>query len=156
MRVIYNDSGIFTNEMKECFNAEETIYLSSDGEAWLFTNMEVFNEMDNKFQFKNKRDIFPIDLETYIRYQYEEIELNYFGFDICVADYREIVLELIENGYLDIYNNNWDKGIDEHIRDAAMEGLRIEMEETLVKMIDDGWDINELKDAISNALYMRK
>ena len=156
MRVIYNDSGIFTNEIKECFNADKTIYLSSDGEAWLFTDMEVFNEMDNKFQFKNERDIFPIDLETYIKNKYEDIQLDYFGFDLWIEDYGELVLETIENGCLDICNNNWDKAIDEQIRCAVIEGLRIEMEYVLVRMINDGWDINELKDAIPNALYMRK
>ena len=39
MRVIYND--FITEEMERIFNEEGTIFLSSDENAWLFTDMEV-------------------------------------------------------------------------------------------------------------------
>ena len=49
MRVVYND--FITDEMEKAFKAESSVYLSSDGSAWLFTDMEVFKKMDKKFQF---------------------------------------------------------------------------------------------------------
>ena len=42
MRVVYND--FITDEMEEAFKEESTVYLSSDGSAWLFTDMEVFKK----------------------------------------------------------------------------------------------------------------
>ena len=157
MRVIYND--FITEEMERIFNEEGTIFLSSDENAWLFTDMEVFNEVDKEFQFDIETDeresIYPIDLDTYLRNKYEDKYLNYFGFDICIADYSEIVLEAIENDWIDLYCENWDKNIDEYIKVAALDGLKFEMEETFIGMIDDGYDIDQFKDIVSNAMSIR-
>jgi hypothetical protein len=153
MRVVYND--YLTEEMEAAFKAEKTVYLSSDGKTWLFTDKDVFYEMDKKFQFQDKIDTYPIDLETYIDNQYEEMNLNYFGFDICVADYGEMVLEIIDTGNLDIYCDGWDEKIDEQIKSAALDGLKFEMEDVFMEMIDDGYDVEQFKDMVSNALYRR-
>lgn len=157
MRVIYNFS--ITDEMEEVFKKEETIYLSSDGEKWLFTDMSVFDEMDKKFQFdvdtEKKQHAYWVDMEGYINNQYEEENLTYFGLRINMTDYDELVLELIDNNQYKLCCEGWDKVIDEWLRACTMEGIRMGVEDIVCQMIDDGWNISELKDAVSNALYMK-
>lgn len=157
MRVVYND--FITDEMEKAFKEESTVYLSSDGSAWLFTDMEVFKKMDKKFQFDLDTDerehIYNVDIEEYINNQYEEVELNYLGIHIDIVDYDELVLEVIDNNENDLCCEGWDKVIDGWIKASAMTGFAAEVEDAIVKMIDDGWDISELKEVVDSALFRR-
>lgn len=157
MRVVYND--FITDEMEKTFKAEESIYLSTDGEKWLFTDMEVFNEMDKKFQFDidtEERDhVYNVNMEDYLNNRYEEDRVEYFGLYIEYTEYSELVLEIMENNEGDLCCDTWEEVIDKWMKAVLIDGIKMEMEEIFEKMIDDGWDIRDMKDVVSNALYTK-
>ena len=152
MRVVYND--FITDEMEEAFKEESTIYLSSDGSAWLFTDMEVFKKMDKKFQFDVETDeresVYNVSIEDYISNTYEERVAEYFGFNIEFADYD--VSDVCEDNVSDLCNNEWDKTIDAWMKADVILEIKIEMQETLKKMLHDGYDIAELKTVVEDVM----
>ena len=152
MRVVYDD--LITDEMREAFNTEESVYLSSDGSAWLFTDMEVFKKMDKKFQFDVETDeresVYNVSIEDYISNTYEETVAEYFGFDIEFAGYD--VSDVCEDNVSDLCNNEWDKTIDAWMKADVILEIKIEMQETLKKMLHDGYDIAELKTVVEDVM----
>ena len=150
MRVVYDD--LITDEMREVFNTEESVYLSSDGSAWLFTDMKVFNKLDKKFQFDVETDeresVYNVSIEDYISNTYEETVAEYFGFDIEFAGYD--VSDVCEDNVSDLCNNEWDKTIDAWMKADVILEIKIEMQETLKKMLHDGYDITELKTVVED------
>lgn len=145
MRVVYNDW--ITEEMETAFKAEESIYLSSDGDDWLFTDMEVFNQMNERFQFNvdldDREHVYNTDLEHYIYNRYEESYFDYLGCNIHLPAYTDCILELIDN--IGLEGKDWDKTIDANIKWRVMLEVRERVEESLHKMFDSGWDLTELK-----------
>ena len=152
MRVVYDD--LITDEMREAFNTEESVYLSSDGSAWLFTDMKVFNKLDKKFQFDVETDerepVYNVSIEDYISNTYEETVAEYFGFDIEFAGYD--VSDVCEDNVSDLCNNEWDKTIDTWMKADIILEIKIEMQETLKKMLNDGYDIAELKSVVEDVM----
>ena len=152
MRVVYDD--LITDEMREAFNTEESVYLSSDGSAWLFTDMKVFNKLDKKFQFDVETDerepVYNVSIEDYISNTYEETVAEYFGFDIEFAGYD--VSDVCEDNVSDLCNNEWDKTIDAWMKADVILEIKIEMQETLKKMLHDGYDIAELKTVVEDVM----
>ena len=152
MRVVYDD--LITDEMREVFNTEESVYLSSDGSAWLFTDMKVFNKLDKKFQFDVETDeresVYNVSIEDYISNTYEETVAEYFGFDIEFAGYD--VSDVCEDNVSDLCNNEWDKTIDAWMKADVILEIKIEMQETLKKMLHDGYDIAELKTVVEDVM----
>ena len=152
MRVVYDD--LITDEMREAFNTEESVYLSSDGSAWLFTDMKVFNKLDKKFQFDVETDeresVYNVSIEDYISNTYEETVAEYFGFDIEFAGYD--VSDVCEDNVSDLCNNEWDKTIDAWMKADIILEIKIEMQETLKKMLNDGYDIAELKSVVEDVM----
>lgn len=157
MRVVYNS--FITDEMEEAFKKEESIFLSTDGEKWLFTDMEVFNEMDKKFQFdidtEERGHVYNVDMAGYFRNRYEEDRIEYFGLYLEVTDYDELVLEIIDNNEGDLYCDNWEEVVDKWTKAILMDAVKMELEEIFEKMIDDGWDIRDMKNVVSNALHTK-
>ena len=152
MRVVYDD--LITDEMREAFNKEESVYLSSDGSAWLFTDMKVFDKLDKKFQFDVETDeresVYNVSIEDYISNTYEETVAEYFGFNIEFADYD--VSDVCEDNVSDLCNNEWDKTIDAWMKADIILEIKIEMQETLKKMLHDGYDIAELKTVVEDVM----
>ena len=152
MRVVYDD--LITDEMREAFNTEESVYLSSDGSAWLFTDMKVFNKLDKKFQFDveidERESVYNVSIEDYISNTYEETVAEYFGFDIEFAGYD--VSDVCEDNVSDLCNNEWDKTIDAWMKADVILEIKIEMQETLKKMLHDGYDIAELKTVVEDVI----
>ena len=153
MRVVYDD--LITDEMREVFNTEESVYLSSDGSAWLFTDMKVFDKLDKKFQFDVETDeresVYNVSIEDYISNTYEETVAEYFGFNIEFAGYD--VSDVCEDNVGDLCNNEWDKTIDAWMKADVILEIKIEMQETLKKMLHDGYDIAELKTVVEDVMY---
>lgn len=152
MRVVYDD--LITDEMREAFNKEESVYLSSDGSAWLFTDMKVFDKLDKKFQFDVETDeresVYNVSIEDYISNTYEETVAEYFGFNIEFAGYD--VSDVCEDNISDLCNNEWDKTIDAWMKADIILEIKIEMQETLKKMLNDGYDIAELKTVVEDVM----
>ena len=152
MRVVYDD--LITDEMREVFNTEESVYLSSDGSAWLFTDMKVFDKLDKKFQFDVETDeresVYNVSIEDYISNTYEETVAEYFGFNIEFAGYD--VSDVCEDNVSDLCNNEWDKTIDAWMKADVILEIKIEMQETLKKMLHDGYDIAELKTVVEDVM----
>ena len=152
MRVVYDD--LITDEMREVFNTEESVYLSSDGSAWLFTDMKVFDKLDKKFQFDVETDeresVYNVSIEDYISNTYEETVAEYFGSDIEFAGYD--VSDVCEDNVSDLCNNEWDKTIDAWMKADVILEIKIEMQETLKKMLHDGYDIAELKTVVEDVM----
>ena len=151
MRVVYDD--LITDEMREAFK-EESVYLSSDGSAWLFTDMKVFDKLDKKFQFDVETDeresVYNVSIEDYISNTYEETVAEYFGFNIEFAGYD--VSDICEDNISDLCNNEWDKTIDAWMKADIILEIKIEMQETLKKMLNDGYDIAELKTVVEDVM----
>ena len=152
MRVVYDD--LITDEMREAFNKEESVYLSSDGSAWLFTDMKVFDKLDKKFQFDVETDeresVYNVSIEDYISNTYEETVAEYFGFNIEFAGYD--VSDVCEDNISDLCNNEWDKTIDAWMKADIILEIKIEMQETLKKILNDGYDIAELKTVVEDVM----
>ena len=152
MRVVYDD--LITDEIREVFNTEESVYLSSDGSAWLFTDMKVFDKLDKKFQFDVETDeresVYNVSIEDYISNTYEETVAEYFGFNIEFAGYD--VSDICEDNISDLCNNEWDKTIDAWMKADIILEIKIEMQETLKKMLNDGYDIAELKTVVEDVM----
>ena len=143
MRVVTNC--FITEEMKNEFKNEQSCYLSSDGEYWLFTDMKFFNKMEKKYKFDEEleeRDgigIHNMNIREYIELVYEDKEADYFGYNIS-----------------DLCNNEWDKTIDAWMKADVILEIKIEMQETLKKMLHDGYDIAELKSVVEDVLCREK
>ena len=156
MRVVYND--FITEEMEEAFKEESTVYLSSDGSAWLFTDMEVFKKMDKKFQFGLDTDererVYNTDISDYISNTYEETVADYFGFDIYLSEYDET--DVCEDNISDLCNNEWDKTIEAWIKVDVVLEIKERMREVIRDMLHDGYDITELKGIVDDVLYAEK
>ena len=157
MRVVYND--FITEEMEEVFKAESSVYLSSDGDAWLFTDMEIFNKLDKKFKFNTETEererVYNTDIQGYIYTTYDGTVAKYFGFDIELSEYDEDVALVCENRIKDLCNNEWDKKIDAWVKFDVMTEIRIRVEKNLQDMIKDGYDLTELKGIVEEVLkYM--
>lgn len=158
MRVVYND--FITEEMEEVFKAESSVYLSNDGDAWLFTDMKVFDKMDKKFHFDIETDerehVYNTDIQSYIYNTYEESVAKYFGFDIELSEYDEDVALTCESCIESLCNNEWDKTIDAWVKcDVVME-MRERVREILQTMIEDGYDLTELKGIVEDILDENK
>ena len=156
MRVVYND--FITDEMEKAFKAESSVYLSSDGSAWLFTDMEVFKKMDKKFQFDLDTDerehVYNTDISDYISNTYEETVADYFGFDIHLSEYDET--DVCEDNIECLCNNEWDKQIEAWIKVDVVLEIKERMREVIRDMLHDGYDITELKGIVEDILYMEK
>ena len=151
MRVIYNDW--ITKEMEAAFKEQETVYLSSTGNEWLFTDMEVFYDMNEKFHFdmetEEREHVYNVDLEKHIYDKYEEDRFEYLGCNIELSDYAECVMETVEFNGLE--GNDWDKTVDEWLKASVMTEVREQVTESLSQMIKSGWDLSELKGLVERA-----
>ena len=156
MRVVYDD--LITDEMREVFNTEESVYLSSDGSAWLFTDIKVFNKLDKKFQFDLDTDerehVYNTDISDYISNTYEETVVDYFGFDIHPSEYDET--DVCEDNIECLCNNEWDKKIEAWIKVDVVLEIKERMREVIRDMLHDGYDITELKGIVDDILYAEK
>lgn len=152
MRVVYNE--YVTDEMAKVFKGEKSIYLSTDGHQWLFTDMNVFNEMDKKFKFDietEERDhVFNTNMEDYLTFRYEEDVIEYFGLNIEVSDYNECVLDMIENNKSDLCCNEWEEVIDKWMKVFVIDEIKSRLKDIFSKMINDGWNIKELENIVSD------
>ena len=156
MRVVYND--FITEGMEEAFKEESTVYLSSDGDAWLFTNMDVFKKMDKKFQFDIETDerecVYNTDISDYISNTYEVTVADYFGFDINLSEYDET--DVCEYNIEYLCNNEWDKKIEAWIKVDVVLEIKERMREVIRDMLHDGYDITQLKGIVDDILYEEK
>lgn len=154
MRVVSNC--FTTEEMEKEFENEQSCYLSSNGEYWLFTDMKFFNKMEKKYKFNEEleeRDgmgIHNMSISEYIELVYEDKEAEYFGYNISFADYD--VSDICEDNVSDLCNNEWDKTIDSWMKADVILEIKIEMQETLKKMLHDGYDIAELKNVVEDVM----
>lgn len=153
---LYND--FITDEMEEAFKEESTVYLSSDGSAWLFTDMGVFKKMDKKFQFDLDTDerefVYNTDISDYISNTYEETVADYFGFGIHLSEYD--VTDVCEDNIECLCNNEWDKKIEAWIKAEVVVEIKERMREVIRDMFHDGYDITELKGIVDDILYVEK
>ena len=154
MRVVTNC--FITEEMEKEFANEQSCYLSSDGEYWLFTDMKFFNKMEKKYKFDEEleeRDgigIHNMNIREYIELVYEDKEADYFGYNISFAGYDET--DVCEDNIECLCNNEWDKTIDAWMKTDVILEIKIEMQETLKKMLHDGYDIAELKTVVEDVM----
>ena len=155
MRIVSNC--FITEEMEKEFENEQSCYLSSDEEYWLFTDMNFFNKMEKKYKFDEELEerggmgIYNMNISEYIELVYEDEEAEYFGYNIPFADYD--VTDICEDNIYDLCNNEWDKTIDAWMKANVILEIKIEMQETLKKMLHDGYDISELKTVVEDVMY---
>lgn len=150
MRILENN--FTTEEMEKDFIESGHCYLSSDKQFWLFDDMNFFNEMNAKHCFEGEDEddgIYNTNLQDFIEMIYEDKYVDILGTKVCMGGYAEITAEILEeNDYL-LFQNDWDKVIEEHLKSSIMTGVKMDLMDDIIKLIKDGFDITEIKDAIS-------
>lgn len=154
MRILTND--FTTDEMKKDFTESGHCYLSSDKKYWLFNDMSFFNQMNSKYHFDEKDidgdDIFwNSNLQNFIEMLYEEKSIEILGIHVWMSGYAEITAEILEeNDYL-LFKDDWDKVVDKYLKSSIMTGVKMDLMDNVTFLIKNGFDITEIKDAISMA-----
>ena len=152
MRILANE--FITEEMKEEFMTSGHCYLSSKEDFWLFDDMNFFNQMNSKYRFDGKDiddGIYNANLQDYIEMVYADMHVNILGIPVYLGSYAEMTAETLEENIECLLTNNWDKVIDEYLKSYVMMGVKMDLMDNIVKLIDNGFDIFEIKDAVEMA-----
>ena len=68
-----------------------------------------------------------------------------------MSGYAEITAEILEeNDYL-LFKDDWDKVVDKYLKSSIMTGVKMDLMDNVTFLIKNGFDITEIKDAISMA-----
>lgn len=153
MRILSND--FTTEDMIKTFTESGHCYLSSDKKYWLFDDMDFFNQMNSKYHFDEKDadddSVWNSNLQDFIEMKYEERNVEILGIRVCMSGYAEITAEILEeNDYL-LFKNDWDKVVDEYLKSSIMTGVKMDLMDDIARLIKGGFDITEIKAAISMA-----
>lgn len=157
-----------TEEMKASFTEENGCYLSSNKKQILFTDMEFFDLMNKKFELskggRNGKRIQPYTIEHWVKkLYYRHRAVHYFNLYINLKDFAESVEEMAEIWHEDgvICIDGWDEILKDYVKLSVIAELSTkldyqslyemgskEIDYTLQKMKDEGYDSNLLKNEI--------
>ena len=152
MRILVNE--FITEEMKKEFLSSGHCYLSSDKRFWLFGNIDFFKQMDSKYHFDKEDEdesIYNCNLQNYIEMIYEGKHVNILGIPEYLDGYAEITAHILEENAHRLLTNDWDKVVEEYLKSNVMTGVKIDLIDNIVELLEDGFDTFEIKDAIEIA-----
>lgn len=146
-----------TDEIMKQLNDEETCYLSSDKEYWLFTDDNVFNKISKEFQFNktiNNREypIYSISVAEWLHGKCEDNALSttFMGMQFDWSDYN-----IDATADIDVSkccNNQWDQVMINYVRNVIEESISYKLEESLREMVNYKFEMDYIKEAIKNVL----
>lgn len=148
---------MLTKEITQRLNIENSCYLSSDGECWLFTDDKIFNKVSDEFQFDeetNDREypIYPISVAEWLYGKCEDNHLftMFMGKQYDWSDYNMDAASDIDVS--ECCNNQWDQVMINYVRNTVEESISYELEESLGEMMEHKFEMEYIKDAIKNVL----
>lgn len=155
MRVIFNDK--LTDECLQELTNEKSCYLSTDGNYWLFSEMDYFNYISHKYGFDKQNDeesVKSYSLEDYCTFKFDCEYFDWMGKYYSLLEQSYTALDMFEEG---VKNNNidlskWDKVIDCDVKTAIMIIFVSEMSNDLKDMAREGYDIALISSEVQTAL----
>ena len=155
MKII--DADWTTDEITKKLINENSCYLSSDKRYWLFTDDIVFYEISDEFQFDEETEdrdykVYSMNIADWLYEKCDEDELSIRFMDI-LYDWNRYIPETINTiSKLEPYkffNNNWDKIMLNIMKNEVEIGIANKLKDSLRDMVDQGYDIQVIKDSIN-------
>ena len=141
-----------TDEITEQLNNEETCYLSSDGNYWLFTDNDIFDKISDKFRFDEKTEeehlVQSLNISDWLHFKCNKYT-SFMGNEYYWDDYVELTRETIEN--LDIFNlcnNKWNQTIIEYLKEEIVADISNDLEDSLKNMNENNYDLQIMRDTL--------
>lgn len=146
-----------TDEITEQLNNEETCYLSSDKEYWLFTDDNVFNKISKEFHFDEtiKNREYPIYSISVAEWLYGKCEDNDLSTTFMNTRYDWSDYNMDAAADVDVSkccNNQWDQVMINYVRNVVEESISYKLEESLREMVNYKFEMDYIKDAVKNVL----
>lgn len=142
-----------TDEIMKRLNNEETCYLSSDGNYWLFTDNDIFNKISSKFRFDEKTEeehlVQSLNISDWLHFKCNKYT-SFMGNEYDWNDYVELTRGTIEN--LDIFtlcNNKWDQIIIEYLKEEIVADISNDLEDSLKSMNENDYDLQIMRDTLA-------
>lgn len=142
-----------TDEITERLNNEETCYLSSDGNYWLFTDNDIFDKISGKFRFDEKTEeehlVQSLNIKDWLYFKCNKYT-SFMGNEYYWNDYVELTRGTIEN--LDIFtlcNNKWDQIIIEYLKEEIVADISNDLEDSLKSMNENDYDLQIMRDTLA-------
>lgn len=142
-----------TDEIMKRLNNEETCYLSSDGNYWLFTDNDIFNKISGKFRFDEKTEeehrVQSLNISDWLHFKCNKYT-SFMGNEYDWNDYVELTRGTIEN--LDIFtlcNNKWDQIIIEYLKEEIVADISNDLEDSLKSMNENDYDLQIMRDTLA-------
>lgn len=147
MRIVMSDN--LTEDIENRLKEEESCYLSSNKEWWLFTDMNVFNQISKEYKFnektENRNKIYDYSVEEYLYTICEDKTENFMGTELKATEFVESVINIIEDDE-DIYRDGWDEEFINNVKDAIIVSIASDLEDELLRLKQKGYNLSFLKD----------
>lgn len=147
MRIVMSDN--LTEDIENRLKEEESCYLSSNKEWWLFTDMNVFNQISKEYKFNEKTEnrdkIYDYSVEEYLYTICEDKIENFMGAELKVTEFVESATNIIEDDE-DIYRDGWDEEFIKNVKDAIIVSIASDLEDELLRLKQKGYNLSFLKD----------
>lgn len=150
MRTVMRDN--LTKDIEDRLKEEESCYLSSNKEWWLFTDMNVFNKISKEYKFneetENRDKIYTHSVEECLEIICEDMTETFFEKQIQFSYFIESAMEVIEDESEKLYCNGWDEVLIDYIKVGVITSIGSDLEDELKRLDNNGYDIGIIKQAI--------
>lgn len=147
MRTVMSNN--LTEDIENRLKEEESCYLSSNKEWWLFTDMNVFNKISKEYKFneemENRDKIYDYSVEEYLEIICEDMTETFMGTELKVTEFVESATNIIEDDE-DIYRDGWDEEFIKNVKDAIIVSIASDLEDELLRLKQKGYNLSFLKD----------
>ena len=147
LRIVMSDN--LTEDIENRLKEEESCYSSSNKEWWLFTDMNVFNQISKEYKFNEKTEnrdkIYDYSVEEYLYTICEDKIENFMGAELKVTEFVESATNIIEDDE-DIYRDGWDEEFIKNVKDAIIVSIASDLEDELLRLKQKGYNLSFLKD----------
>ncbi len=152
MRVVRSD--YLTEEIERRLISEESCYLSSNKDWWLFTDIDVLDQIIKGYKFNTeiKENIYTHSIEEYLQIICEDMTETFIEKQIQFSDYIESTMKIIEDDPEIIYCNDWDKTLINLMKVGIIANIEDDLEDGLKKLKKSGYDIGIIKHVCDNVL----
>lgn len=150
MRTVMSDN--LTEDIQNRLKEEESCYLSSNKEWWLFTDMNVFNQISKEYKFdiemENRNKIYTHNIEECLEIICENMTETFFGKQIQFSDFIESAMEVIEDESEKLYCSGWDNVLIDCLKVEVITSIASDLEDELKRLDNTGYDMGIIRQAI--------